>query len=93
MSRTTVYNSLRVLSEAGLLNELELESGNRRYDFEPQPPHGHLRCSGCGRIFDMALPEELRLPVAQGFHIDSVDIFFHGLCPACSHKEPYKTDK
>lgn len=93
MSRTTVYNSVRILTEAGLLKELDLESGNRRYDFELQPHHGHLRCSRCGRIFDMALPDGLHLPVAHGFHIDSIDIFFHGLCPDCSHKEPTETEK
>lgn len=87
MSRTTVYNSLHVLTEAGLLRELELESGNRRYDFAPQPPHGHLRCSCCGRIFDMALPEGMRLPSPPGFRIDSIDIFFKGLCPDCREKE------
>lgn len=87
MSRTTVYNSLSVLTEGGLLRELELESGNRRYDFAPQPRHGHLRCSCCGRIFDMTLPEELHLPSPSGFRIDSIDIFFKGLCPECSEKE------
>lgn len=87
MSRTTVYNSLHALTEAGLLRELELESGNRRYDFAPQPRHGHLRCRRCGRIFDMALPPELCFPSADGFRIDSIDIFFKGLCPDCCDRE------
>lgn len=84
MSLTTVYNSLRVLTEAGLLRELELESGNRRYDFAPQPRHGHLRCRRCGRIFDMQLPAGLQLPAPPGFSIDGVDIYFRGLCPECA---------
>lgn len=86
MSRTTVYNSLHVLTEAGLLRELELESGNRRYDFAPQPRHGHLRCACCGRIFDMALPEDLQLSAPPGFSIESIDVFFRGLCPDCLGK-------
>lgn len=84
MSLTTVYNSLRVLTEAGLLRELELESGTRRYDFAPQPRHGHLRCRRCGRIFDMQLPAGLQLPVPPGFSIDGVDIYFRGFCPECA---------
>ncbi len=83
MSRTTVYNSLHVLAESGLLKELELESGNRRYDFAEQPRHGHLRCRCCGRIFDMELPEDISLPSPEGFHIDGIDVFFRGLCPEC----------
>lgn len=90
LSRTTVYNSLRVLTKAGLLRELELESGNRRYDFAPQPRHGHLRCDCCGRIFDMELPEELQFPVPAGFSIGSFDVFFRGLCPDCSGKSENK---
>lgn len=90
MSRTTVYNSLHALAEAGLLRELELESGNRRYDFAPQPPHGHLRCICCGRIFDMALPVGLTLTVPYGFSVDSVEIYYRGLCPDCHAKQADK---
>lgn len=86
MSLTTVYNSLRVLTEAGLLTELILESGNRIYDFARQPRHGHLRCKNCGRIFDMGLPEDLQFATPAGFRIDNVDIFFRGLCPECMNK-------
>ena len=32
LSRTTVYNSLKTLTEKGLLRELEIESGCSRYD-------------------------------------------------------------
>lgn len=91
MSRTTVYNSLHVLAESGLLKELELESGNRRYDFAEQPRHGHLRCRCCGRIFDVELPEDISLPSPEGFQIDGVDVFFRGLCPQCGARETGKT--
>lgn len=84
MSFTTVYNSLRVLTEAGLLRELEIERGNRRYDFALQPRHGHLRCRRCGRILDIEIPEELRIPSPPGFSIDGVDILFRGICPECA---------
>lgn len=38
LSRTTVYNSLHILAEKGLVRELEIESGCIRYDMAPQPP-------------------------------------------------------
>lgn len=90
MSRTTVYNSLRVLTDAGLLKELELESGNRRFDFAHQPRHGHLRCRSCRRIFDMPLPADIQMPSAPGFRIDGIDIFFRGLCPQCATENQVK---
>lgn len=86
MSRTTVYNSLHVLVDAGLLLELDMDSGNRRYDFAPQPAHGHFVCRTCGKIVDMPLPSELMTTTADGFSIDSVDVYYKGLCTECRNK-------
>ncbi len=84
LSRSTVYNSLHALVEAGLVRELEIDAGNRHYDLAPQPPHAHFICRGCGTIFDMPLPEGFTPVDMQGFEIDSVDVYGKGLCPACT---------
>lgn len=83
LSRTTVYNSLHTLVTASLVRELEIESGNRRYDLSPQPSHGHFICRKCGCIFDMAIPDGVCAAATPGFSIDSVDVYFKGLCPDC----------
>lgn len=85
LSRTTVYNSLNAFSDAGLLRELEIESGTRHFDLAPQPPHSHFKCNNCGRIFDMDIPAGLGRLVSPGFTIDSVDLYFKGLCPDCQN--------
>lgn len=83
LSRTTVYNSLHTLVDAGLIRELEIESGNMRYDLAPQSPHSHFICRVCGRIFDMPMPADVEEFVSAGFATESVDIYFRGLCPEC----------
>lgn len=83
LSRTTVYNSLRVLTDAGLVRELEIESGNRHYDFAHQAPHSHFICRQCGRIYDMDIPTGLEHSSSPGFRIDSIDVYFKGACPSC----------
>ena len=83
MSRTTVYNSVHVLVDAQLVRELEIESGNMHYDLAPQPRHSHFICRQCGTIFDMELPGGLADAVAPDFSIDTVDLYFKGLCPKC----------
>lgn len=83
LSRTTVYNSLHTLVAASLVRELEIESGNRHYDLAPQPSHSHFICRKCGRIFDMAIPDGVCSAATPGFCIDSVDVYFKGLCPDC----------
>lgn len=85
LSRTTVYNALHSLTEAGLLKALEIESGCMRYDYARQSEHAHFKCRKCGRIFDMKIPSGLREAIADGFSADSVELSFKGLCPDCKN--------
>ncbi|MEZ3549919.1 MAG: transcriptional repressor [Muribaculaceae bacterium] len=87
LSRTTVYNALHSLTNAGLIKELEIESGCMRYDFARQPEHAHFKCRDCGKIFDMAIPDGLRESLSDGFAADSVELSFKGLCPDCKKSE------
>lgn len=83
LSLTTVYNSLHALSDARLIKELEIDSNNRRYDLAPQPEHSHFICRNCGRIFDMDMPSLMQSPQVSGFRIDTIDIYYKGVCPDC----------
>lgn len=83
LSRTTVYNTVHALVDAGLVRTIEIESGSMRYDLAPQPRHSHFMCRRCGRIFDVSMPDDLGSAVSPGFSIDSVDVYFKGLCPEC----------
>ena len=83
VSRTTVYNSLHTLVDAGLLRELEIENLTTRYDLAKQKPHSHFRCKSCGKIFDMELPSNLDQMVKPGFTIEATDLYFAGICPEC----------
>lgn len=86
LSRTTVYNSVHALSEAGLLRELDIEAGAKHYDLRPQPRHGHFRCRRCGAILDIPYPAELRLAEVGDLEVDEVDVYAYGLCPRCKNK-------
>lgn len=83
LSRTTVYNSLRILSKIGLLRELEIESGCLRYDMAMQAPHSHFICRQCSRIFDMPMPDGMTGFTDPRFDIDTVEVTLRGLCPEC----------
>lgn len=84
LSRTTVYNCLHALVDAGLLRELDVESGYTRFDLAPQPPHSHFVCKKCGHVYDMGIPDRLERFVTAGFCVDSVNLYFSGLCPDCA---------
>ena len=86
-SRTTVYNSLHALVQAGLVLELAMDTEERHYDADTAL-HGHFHCRNCGGIADFPLDEELvhRL-IPGGFTVEGQGIYFSGLCPACTNSK------
>lgn len=53
-SRATVYRTLGLLVEAGLIHAIELGDGNTTYDpnFIDHPNHHHLVCVDCGKVVE-----------------------------------------
>jgi Fur family peroxide stress response transcriptional regulator len=89
MSFATVYNTLESLKDHGLIKELTIESGKKRFDPDISEHH-HLICVECKKIFD--LPHEIRLHqkamasagIMKGFKILGTQINIYGVCPECS---------
>lgn len=54
VSRATVYRTLAILVDSGLLRELELGKGRKVYDpnFLDHPHHNHLICLDCQIILE-----------------------------------------
>lgn len=54
VSRATIYRTLPLLVETGLLHELELGKGFKHYDpnYATNPIHNHLICLDCDQIFE-----------------------------------------
>jgi len=53
-SRATVYRTISLLVEAGLLHEIDLGGDQTTYDpnFNERPSHNHLVCIDCGKIVE-----------------------------------------
>lgn len=89
MSRATVYNTLHGLAEVGVLLELDLGLGERRYDLNTAD-HAHLVCLGCGRVEDVPCDSEmltLSPEHTHGFQVVDCYVVFRGYCPACASPE------
>ena len=87
LSPATVYNTLEVLVEHGLVHKLgEAGDGAVHYDGDVEP-HLNLVCTRCHRIDDLHDPALLgiREDVAarSHYHIHGARLVFYGLCPAC----------
>lgn len=53
-SRATVYRTINLLVEAGLLHEIDLGEDIKTYDpnFNDKPSHNHLICVDCGKVLE-----------------------------------------
>ena len=61
-SRATVYRTITLLVEAGLLHEIDLGDNQNTYDpnFVESPAHNHLVCIDCGKVVEFE-DENIRL--------------------------------
>ena len=88
VSHQAVYDSLRTLTEAGLVRKIQPSGSVARYEARVGDNHHHLVCRTCGTVVDVdcAVGEVPCLTAAddQGFVIDEAEVTFWGLCPSCS---------
>jgi len=84
---STVYRTLELLKELGLVTETDLGGGRFRYHSVEKGHHHHLVCRKCGRIFeldDSALqPLEGTLLREYGFKADLSHLAVFGHCLKC----------
>ncbi len=82
----TVYRSLHVLAEHGLVQELTFADEASRYD-KRVDRHDHVYCAECGLLVDVEVPVALMAhhvaAEQSGFRITSHHTVFAGICPAC----------
>jgi Fur family ferric uptake transcriptional regulator len=84
---STVYRTLELLEEVGLVTHTHLSHGAPTYHAASEQQHVHLVCRGCGRIDEVepavlaALAERLRHDV--GFQVDVGHVSFFGRCREC----------
>lgn len=86
-SRATVYNTLSLLKESGLIREVFL-AGVLRFDSN-LGPHHHFVCRRCGRVEDIRWEAVKPFPVGElpGKQVvDSFEITLRGLCAACRRR-------
>lgn len=85
LSKSTVYNTLKVFEEQGVISTIGIDEKNVRYDTTTEC-HAHFRCLGCGKIFDMPIIEQPKVVGVEGLRITEMKIYYKGWCSACAQK-------
>ncbi len=91
LSRTTVYNTLWLLVEKGVIIGLDIDRANTRFDYS-ESEHAHFRCLKCETIYDVPLEQQHPQMPKPGFQIRTVSINYTGICCNCSNNRNL-TDK
>jgi Fe2+ or Zn2+ uptake regulation protein len=86
-SAPTVYATLDLLAELGLVRRIDAGTGATLYDARMQPHH-HTVCRRCGAIEDLDAPDDLAAVTDAsrrgGFQPDRVEVVVSGLCRRCA---------
>ncbi|MBU0515659.1 MAG: transcriptional repressor [Proteobacteria bacterium] len=97
VSKASIYRTLPLLIEAGLITEVFFEDGHMHYEHTfGHEQHCHLRCTECRRViefFDASLEKlEDRLVRDYDFQISGYSLEVFGLCPQCREQRRAATE-
>ena len=85
---STVYRTLDVLEELGLVRHAHGADGREEFHVRPAAEHGHLHCAACGMTWEIgesALPRSpTRFRAFDGFEVDVGHVTLVGRCRACA---------
>ena len=87
----TVYRTIVLLEELGILSKIDLGDNCSRYELvheEESHQHHHLICTSCGKIIEVEddLLEDLESKIEEKyeFHIKNHSLKFYGICNDCN---------
>ena len=85
LSRTTVYNVLKLLYSKGLIQMITINEKQVLFDSNIEN-HAHFICKSCNKVIDLDLPKTIK--ETQNFMIDNnlieeTHIYYKGICSEC----------
>lgn len=92
LSLSTVYRTLTVLKEAGVVRELHLDGEQHHYELDDKEEHVHLVCLQCGQVLEVDSSAFTEAAMAagksHGFEIASEAVELSGYCADCRGERP-----
>ena len=88
LSKTTVYNTLELLSEHGAALMLTIDENKVCFDGDTSP-HAHFLCRKCGKIYDLSIASSIKKVMgmsSDGHVVDEVHYYYKGTCMKCLAK-------
>ncbi|MDR4534047.1 Fur family transcriptional regulator [Glutamicibacter sp. PS] len=87
VSHQAVYDSLKLLTELGVVRKIQPHGHSARYEARVGDNHHHVVCRNCGMVADVdcSVGDSPCLCASDdhGFLIDEAEVIYWGLCPEC----------
>jgi Fur family ferric uptake transcriptional regulator/Fur family peroxide stress response transcriptional regulator len=89
LSKTTVYNTLKLLAEQEAILSICIDEKNIRYDGDISH-HAHFKCKVCGEIYDIKTENSCfcKSKCVEGFIITESRAYYKGYCKKCKKLMP-----
>jgi Fur family ferric uptake transcriptional regulator len=83
----TIYRSLGLLKEMGLVQEHRLGENHGHFETTQSTPHHHFTCLKCGRVVEFEAPQVMdaarTLCKSEGLQVTEVHLHLSGYCASC----------
>jgi Fe2+ or Zn2+ uptake regulation protein len=85
LSKTTVYNTLKLFQTHGIVMVINIEDNETRYDADLSF-HGHFKCKSCGKVYDFPIsPNDLQFEALIDYSISESHYYLKGICKNCKN--------
>ncbi len=92
VSRATLYNTMQLFVEAGLVRKHQFENQPAQYERvigQPIGNHHHLICRHCGKVKEVKDPEFVKILETRRyrtFKTEFFSLYVYGTCSSCQRK-------
>ena len=83
LSKTTVYNTMKLFQDNGLVMVVNIEDNETRFDADTSF-HGHFKCTECNRVYDFPLPiAQPQIKELANHTVKESHYYLKGICANC----------
>ena len=85
LSKTTVYNTLKILESRGAILAIDIDPACERFDADTSI-HGHYYCRVCGSVGDVWIRDSkfVAKNAPEGMTVHDVQLLYKGVCTGCN---------
>lgn len=86
LSKTTVYNVLKLFIEKDIARKVTISSSEDKYELAYED-HSHFKCEICNKLYDIPLVKtEYNIETLEGFKVNNKEVLLSGICKNCHEK-------